>query len=211
MLSPRCNFGALTLVAPFATLDAMPPARLTLATLLLPIVALLVACGGKTPIDDDSGSGGGTGGQGGSIGGDCLATGVCPDDLYCFEVSDEVCGPVRGECGVYPASCGESALQTVCGCDGLPHAQGACPGGVQVDTRDGACAPAPGRMNCGEGTCDVTAEFCFEEDTQIACNALPAQCVGVADPCGCLAEAGFVPCQCTNEPSGGARITICGI
>jgi hypothetical protein len=179
---------------------------------VLPLAALVVACGGKTPIDDGEGGAGGADGTGGTGGasGDCLATGECPDGAYCFEVSDEICGPVRGECGVYPASCGEGPLHTVCGCDGRTYAQGACPGGVQVDTREGACAPAPGRINCGEGTCDVQAEYCAEQQTSIACAALPPQCVGVVDTCACLVEAGLDSCECTNEPTGGARLTICG-
>lgn len=190
-----------------------------LRTLLLLCFGAAAAACGETAVEPGGAGGGGGTGDGGSGGG---GDGQCTTDAdcktggtnFCAASDDGQCGPVVHQCIVYPASCGEGTLRTVCGCDGLPHVAGPCPSAtlaVQIDTRPGACVPPAGMFFCGEGTCTIGTQYCVEAGDAVSCADLPAECVPGTPSCACLETAGLTACGCVDEPDGGIRVNGCGL
>ena len=130
------------------------------------------------------------------------------ENLVCAASSDGMCGPIVRTC--QPASCGAGPLQTVCGCDGKTHATDLClgDGQLEVDKREGACAPPAGMYNCGEGQCTTGAQYCLEGHTAIQCVDLPPSCTGASASCACLGAAGGPSCGCVVS-DGGIRVEEC--
>lgn len=160
---------------------------------------------------EPSGTGGAGGGGGGSA--QCTDGGGCDSGHYCGGTDDGACGPLTRVCQVYPASCSEGIMRTVCGCDGKTHAIAPCPGAtyLQIDPRAGACAPAPGTISCGEGACTTATQYCDEGAMEVKCVDLPAACMGAMATCACVKTAVSSGCGCTDEPSGGVRFSECGL
>ncbi|MDI1479249.1 Hint domain-containing protein [Polyangium sp. y55x31] len=150
------------------------------------------------------------GGPGDPLGQSCLSNADCigGENLVCAPDFDGVCGPPLGKkCA--RATCGVGPLSTICGCDGKPHAVDNCTSEteIEVDKREGACAPPAGRYNCGDGTCASDAQYCLEGYSEIKCVDVPPSCLGSAS-CDCLEAAGVAACGCVIS-NGGLRIQEC--
>ena len=174
----------------------------------LALLGLLIAsCGGTTVVP------GGTGGSGGGGGPQCTDSGGCEGGKYCGGTDDGACGPLTRVCQVYPASCSEGIMRTVCGCDGKTHAIDACPGAtyLQIDPRPTSCPPAPGTIGCGEGACMVDTQYCSEGPKEVKCVDLPVGCTGAMATCACVKAAMPSGCGCNDEASGGVRFSECGL
>jgi len=139
----------------------------------------------------------------------CATEADCGEDqsLYCETMTDGMCNITSKTCEIFPASCGESTMRTLCGCDGKPHAVGSCPGSkeILIDTRPNSCAPPAGQFNCGESTCALNQQYCFEGFAEVKCMDLPAACAADAT-CTCLMTAGAAACACNEEMGGGLRV-----
>src|SRR5262245_16348902 len=92
--------------------------RLLLASVTVLFVA---ACSSDSPNSTSATEGGSSSGD------SCTADTQCAKGEYCATSDDGMCGPISRTCEIYPASCGESILRTVCGCDGKSHSYGSCP------------------------------------------------------------------------------------
>lgn len=176
---------------------------------------LLPSCGSDAPLPG-GGAGGGSSSSssGGQVGATCKVDADCAKGQYCSIVSDGECAaPPTRTCEIYPASCGEGTVRTVCGCDGKSHALGSCPSAnpVDIDKRDGSCPPAAGTFWCGESPCNVGAQYCSEGLTGTTCMDMPAACMAAQANCACLDTMGVKGCGCLDEVGGGIRITECSL
>jgi len=184
------------------------------------VLALLAvaACGSDADHEDGAGGAGGDGAAGGSGGGGTAASGgsggsdgtctvdgaECEGQESCV-FTDGTCGdedPNR-HCEYVPPTCGESPLQTVCGCDGKTRAVNCVIG--DVDTRPGACPAPAGQFWCGALACDQGQQYCnleFEE----SCQTLPDACQGPGASCDCLEPLGGT-CMCTQMEDGHLEVT----
>jgi hypothetical protein len=144
------------------------------------------------------------------LGQPCASDADCEggENLVCDVSTDGACGSIERLC--HKAVCGAGPLQTVCGCDGKPHATANCTGStrVQVDKRPGACTPPAGMYNCGDGTCATGAQYCLEGFSEIKCVDLPPSCTGADASCACLEAAGVASCGCVVG-DGGIRVAGC--
>ena len=177
--------------------------------------ALSAACG-EASVEPGGTGGGGLGGAGGAGDGQCVTDADCfaAGTNFCAASDDGMCGAVVHTCIIYPASCGEGTLRTVCGCDGQSHVDGPCPSttlSVQIDTRPGACVPPAGMFFCGDGTCTLGTQYCIEAAIAVTCADLPAECIPDAPTCACLESVGLTACGCVDEADGGIRVNGCAI
>jgi len=185
-------------------------------TILFLAVFALAACDSDAEHEDGTGgagspAGSGGGGSGGSPAGGGEGGGMCtPDGGGCD--AQEVCVFTDGTCGegdpsrhceYYPPTCGESPLQTVCGCDGMTRAANCVIG--DVDTRPGACPPPEGQFWCGALTCDQGQQYCRLE-TEASCDPLPAACLEPGADCSCLEPINGT-CMCDQKDDGHLEVS----
>lgn len=197
-----------------AMLSSPPMRHICLCFCLLFVGATLIpACGDTDEQTTSTSSMSSSSGNGETT---CVDNSDCTMgfNLLCANTDDGACGPTTKKCVEYPPSCGEGTFTTVCGCDGKSHAKGPCPSAnlpFQIDTRAGACPAAAGTFWCGDGACNIGAQYCVEGDMSVDCVDLPANCMGTQANCACLGTAGMIGCGCVDEPGGGIRINGCGI
>lgn len=163
-----------------------------------------------------SASSGSSSSGGGGDNGACTSDADCKTgfNMICAETDDGQCGPIARKCIQYPASCSEGTLYTACGCDGKSHAVSPCPSATlsaQIDTRPDGCPAQAGKFWCGDGSCNVGAQYCVEGVSSIDCVDLPQSCMGASATCACLMDAGMTACGCVDEAGGGIRVNGCGL
>jgi hypothetical protein len=82
---------------------------------------------------------------------------------------------------------------------------------ADVDTRPGACPPAPGTFWCGAAACNAGTQYCREGFESVDCLDLPAACAAPNANCACLEAQNMIACGCVDEAGGGIRVNGCGI
>ena len=176
-----------------------------LATTVVALAALLMACDSDVTTNGPTGSNGsgagqsttgpggsggtGQGGSGAAGGGGAAVCGgfagaTCPDTHFC-DYPLNSCGATDGTgiCTLRPENC-DTSLDPVCACDGMIYGNPCTAYGAGHDlSRLGGCTVDPGMFPCGPRICNAAAEFCRLVGSdgpnipdEYTCEALPSPC-----------------------------------
>ena len=166
--------------------------------------------GAGQPVGGNGAGGGSATTCGGIAGVQCPQGEVCdyPDDLCGGDDGQGVCIPI-------PTACTEEA-DPVCGCDGVIHSNPCFAHLAGTDVSNlGGCSVMQGYFECGPKQCNIAAEYCNHNVSDVAslpdswgCVSFAPGSCGVAVPtCQCVATE-TAACGWTCEVGSDSGVTV---